>query len=72
MTNDKPGVVRVLPVIPDDTANRHLKSIRSIPKLYTDLSPISLSNNVIPTIADQQLHALPPEKNDDQRHKLWK
>ena len=71
VTNDNPGVVRALPVIPDDTANRHMKSIRSLPKSYTDVPPISLSNDVIPIIADQQLHALPAEKNDDQRHKLW-
>ena len=64
-------LILVLLVLPNDIANQHLKSIRSLPKSYIDVSPISLSNDVIPTVADQQLHALPAEKNDDQRHKLW-
>ena len=63
-------LVKVLPAIPDDRTNRNLKSIRSLTKLYTDVAPISLSKDGIPTIADQQLHALPAEKIDDQRHKL--
>ena len=70
--NDNPGVVRVLPEISDNNANQLLKLIRSLPKSYTDEPPVSpLSNDVVPIIADQQPHALPAKKNDDQRHKLW-
>ena len=71
VTIDNPGVDRVIPDIPENMPKRQFKSIRSLPKSYTDVPPVSLSNNVIPPIAGHQLNALPSDENDDHRLKLW-
>ena len=71
ITNVNPGVFRVLRKIPENRDQPKSKSIKSLPKSYTNVPPILLLGNVIPTVIDDLAIPIPVAMNEDQMQMPW-
>jgi len=71
VTNDNPGVFRVLQKIPENRDQPKSKSIKSLPKSYTNVPPISLLGNIIPTVTDDLAIPIHVAMNEDPMQMPW-
>ena len=54
-TQENPGVDRVRPEVPENEGQPKSKTIKPLPKSYTDVPPIVLPKNVTPTSTVDQI-----------------
>ena len=71
ITADNPGVVRIPPesLAIDDQSKS--KSVKSLPKSYTDVPPVSLGNDVSPPVTDDIAIPVSAEMGDDEMQTMW-
>ena len=70
-THGNPGIARYLQKIPKNGPQPQPKSIKALPESYTNVSPVALPANAVPTITDDQVIPASADMDEDQMQIPW-